>query len=83
MVWSGHFTNSCNVQLAEYLDGADGPVQALTPPGGDIDSLIEPVVMLSGERHATEQEDIHPYFWPATGRWQIRGMSVRTKRGPI
>lgn len=62
-------------QIGDYLDSRNGPVRALTPAGDDIDSLIEAIVVLSGKRHATEQEDIHPFFWPVTGRWKMRGES--------
>ncbi|KPI42387.1 3-hydroxybenzoate 4-monooxygenase [Cyphellophora attinorum] len=61
-------------RLAEFLDSEGGPVRQYTQKGADIDSLIEPIVVLSGRRHATEQEHIHPYFWPTTGKWRMRDL---------
>lgn len=45
-----------------------------TPPDCDIDSFIESIVVLSGERVEIEQEDIPDFFWPSTGKWDMRGM---------
>ncbi|KAI9706864.1 MAG: hypothetical protein M1820_004643 [Bogoriella megaspora] len=59
-------------RLAEFLEGKDSPVTRFTPHGADIDSLIEPIVVLSGDRMKIEQEDIPDYFWPETGRWKMR-----------
>jgi phenol 2-monooxygenase (NADPH) len=60
-------------RLADFLNSDGGPVRQCTQKGADIDSLIEPIVVLSGRRHETEQEDIHPYFWLTTGKWKMRG----------
>lgn len=62
--------------LADFLDSERGPIRSLTPADANIDNLIEPIVVLSGKRHETEQEDIHPYFWPVTGRWSMRGQQT-------
>jgi phenol 2-monooxygenase (NADPH) len=62
------------LQLGGYLDSTDGPVRKYTPIGTDIDSLIEPIVILHGDRHTMEQEQLHPYFWPVTGKWQIKDL---------
>ena len=77
-------------RLAEFLDSTEGPVRSVTSKRADIDSLIETIVVLSGKRHDTEQEDLHPYFWPVTGKWKMRGKlfsfperaSIRTWRPP-
>ncbi|ETN40495.1 uncharacterized protein HMPREF1541_04772 [Cyphellophora europaea CBS 101466] len=61
-------------KLGEYLDSAQGPVRAATPLNADIDSVIDPIVVLHGKRHATEQEQIHPFFWPTTGKWGMRDL---------
>jgi phenol 2-monooxygenase len=47
-----------------------------TPPGADMDSVIEPILLLSSKFAATEQESISDYFWPASGKWKIRGLSI-------
>jgi phenol 2-monooxygenase len=39
-----------------------------------VDSFIEPIVVLTGERMKLEQEQIPDYFWPVTGKWRMRGM---------
>lgn len=42
-------------------------------PGADIDSIIEPILVLSSKFLETEQESIPDYFWPVSGKWGIRG----------
>jgi phenol 2-monooxygenase len=44
-----------------------------TPPVTDLDGVIEPILVLSSKFAATEQESIPDYFWPAIGKWKIRG----------
>lgn len=46
-----------------------------TASGADIDSSIEPIVVLKGPHTDLEQEKIPQYFWPVTGKWQMRGES--------
>ena len=58
-------------KLGDYLDSQSGPVRRFTLEGADIDSLIEPIVVLHGDRHLMEQEQLHRYFWPATGKWKM------------
>jgi phenol 2-monooxygenase len=65
-------------QLADYLTSVKGPVRKFTLSGQDIDSFIEAIVVLSGERIKIEQEQIPDYFWPVTGKWKIRGKSPDT-----
>lgn len=60
--------------MAEYLDGPKGPVHKFTFKDADIDSFIEPIVVLHGDRHSMEQEQIPDYFWPPTGKWKMRGV---------
>lgn len=60
-------------QLAAYFDSKIGPVRTCTPADADIDSLIEPIVVLTGSRVGIELEQIPDYFWPVTGKWGIRG----------
>jgi phenol 2-monooxygenase len=68
-------------QLADYLTSVKGPVRKFTLSGQDIDSFIESIVILSGERIKIEQEQIPDYFWPVTGKWKIRGKSPDTTHG--
>ena len=63
-------------QLAEYLGSDAGPVKKYTPAGNDIDSFIEPLLVLSGERQQVRMEEIPDIFWPVSGKWKMRGSSV-------
>ncbi|RFU31377.1 hypothetical protein B7463_g4966, partial [Scytalidium lignicola] len=58
-------------KLAQYLDSDDSPVRKYTAPGSDIDSFIEPIVVLSGKRLAVEQEQIPKFFTPINGPWKM------------
>jgi phenol 2-monooxygenase len=44
-----------------------------TPPSQDIDSVIEPILVLSSKFLEREQESIPDFFWPVSGKWGIRG----------
>lgn len=60
-------------QLGKYLLSEHGPIKKYTAPGLDVHSFIEVLVLLSGERLATKQEQIPKTFWPETGKWRVRG----------
>lgn len=64
----------CMVQLAEYLDSDQGPVRSCTAAGADIDSFIETLVVLSGDRVEIEPDQIPSYFHPMTGNLRLRGI---------
>ncbi|KAE9365138.1 putative phenol 2-monooxygenase [Stipitochalara longipes BDJ] len=59
-------------KLASYLSTAKSPVSKYTPAGADIDSFIEPILVLSGNRIQIEQDQIPDYFWPITGKYRMR-----------
>ncbi|KAL6229818.1 hypothetical protein BDW75DRAFT_249239 [Aspergillus navahoensis] len=61
-------------QLGTYLFSDHGPIQKYLPPGAGIDSLIEVIVILSGERLEIQQEQIPDAFWPATGKYRMRDL---------
>ena len=63
-------------QLGERLFSDNGLIQKYLPPKADIDSFIEVIVVLSGERLKIDQEQIPQYFLPATGRWRMRGSNT-------
>ncbi|KAL9114952.1 MAG: hypothetical protein Q9227_001195 [Pyrenula ochraceoflavens] len=63
-------------QLGEYLFSERGPIKKHLPPKADIDSFIEVILVLSGERLKTQQEQIPDCFWPVTGKWRMRGESI-------
>jgi phenol 2-monooxygenase len=44
-----------------------------TPSTSHIDSIIEPILVLSSKFLEMEQELIPDYFWPVSGKWKIRG----------
>lgn len=60
-------------ELGSYLYSSSGPVRSHTPASADIDSFIEPIVVLSGQRVETLQEQIPDCFSPITGKWKMRG----------
>lgn len=55
------------------MDSSSSPVRKYTSPSAHIDSFIEPIVVLYGERIKLEQEQIPQFFWPVTGQWKMRG----------
>ncbi|KIX09140.1 uncharacterized protein Z518_00218 [Rhinocladiella mackenziei CBS 650.93] len=61
-------------KIAEYLNSPTSPVRKYTSPSADIDSFIEPIIVLSGTRIKLEQEEIPPFFWPITGKWKMRDL---------
>lgn len=45
----------------------------MTPADQYIDSIVETIVVLSGERAKIEQEQVPNFFWPVSGKWGMRG----------
>jgi phenol 2-monooxygenase len=45
-----------------------------TPKSQDVDSVIEPILVLSSKYLDTEQESIPNYFSPIGGKWKIKGL---------
>lgn len=62
-------------KLLRVADTLESIAKRVTPAGQDIDSLIEPIVVLSSKFTETQQEQVPDYFWPVTGKWRMRGMS--------
>ncbi|KAF2811038.1 2-polyprenyl-6-methoxyphenol hydroxylase [Mytilinidion resinicola] len=60
--------------LAKFLSSQKGLVQKFTREGDDIDSFIDPVVVLHGARAEIEQEHIPSYFQPVTSPWGVRDL---------
>ncbi|KAF1996781.1 hypothetical protein P154DRAFT_556118 [Amniculicola lignicola CBS 123094] len=58
-------------KLAHHLEGL---ARKYTPPNQDIDSLIEPIPVLSSRFVDTEQGQIPDCFWPVTGKWKMRDL---------
>lgn len=62
--------------LSTYLSFPTGPIHTFTPTsaGADVDSFIEPILVLSGPRVEMEQEQIPEVFTPVTGKWKMRDL---------
>jgi phenol 2-monooxygenase len=63
-------------QLGAYLFSSYGPIRKYLTSGADIDSFIEVIVILSGERLDIQQEQIPDCFWPVTGEYKMRGLAL-------
>lgn len=61
-------------QLGEYLFSDGGLVEKYLPPRSDIDSFIEVIIVLFGERLEIDQEQIPQCFYPVTGKWRMRDL---------
>lgn len=74
---SSYVTISSNpLKLGKYLSSAEGPIHKFTPQGSDVDSLIEPIFIGHGKRHAVELEQIPDCFYPLTGKNNVRGREL-------
>lgn len=62
------------LKFKQLADALEALTQRLTPSTYDIDSIIEPILVLSSKFLETEQESIPGFFWPVSGKWQIRGL---------
>ncbi|KAL2827517.1 FAD binding domain-containing protein [Aspergillus cavernicola] len=60
--------------IGAYLSSAESPLQTFRFKGGDSDSLIEPILVGHGARHDIELDQIHPAFYPVTGKNQIKDL---------
>ncbi|OBT65740.1 hypothetical protein VE03_03344 [Pseudogymnoascus sp. 23342-1-I1] len=61
-------------KLSDFLSSSGGPVRQFTPASLNIDSFIEPILVLSGGEGQIEQEQIPAIFWPESGKWKIRDL---------
>jgi Phenol hydroxylase, C-terminal dimerisation domain. len=52
----------------------------LTPRDHDLDSVIEVLAVLKGDRFALKQKDIPDIYRPVNGKWRMRG--TRTYSAP-
>lgn len=62
------------IQLGKYFSSEHGPIKKYTAPGSDADSFIEVIILLSGERSTTKQEQIPDTFRPESGKWRVRDL---------
>lgn len=49
-------------------------MRRFTPPGDDIDSLIEPILVAHGKRHDIELQQIPESFYPFSGKNKTRDL---------
>ncbi|KAL4797987.1 FAD binding domain-containing protein [Aspergillus venezuelensis] len=61
-------------KIGTYLDSSESPLKKFRLEGGDVDSLIEPILVGYGSRHDIELEQISPAFYPVTGKNKIRDL---------
>ena len=66
-------TSVLTYQLGDYLFSDGGPIRRHLLPDSEIDSFIEVLVVLSGERLKIDQQMIPQCFRPITGKWRMRG----------
>ncbi|KAF2649272.1 phenol 2-monooxygenase-like protein [Lophiostoma macrostomum CBS 122681] len=62
------------VRVEKLAQSLERLARRFTPPPADVDSLIEPILVLKSKFADVEQEQIPDYFWPITGRWKIRDL---------
>ncbi|KAF2646370.1 phenol 2-monooxygenase-like protein [Massarina eburnea CBS 473.64] len=75
VVFAGDIRTWSHKQRLEKLASSlDSLVQRFTPSGEDIDSLIEPILVLRSRFLETEQAEIPDIFWPVTGKWRMRDL---------
>ncbi|QKX60716.1 uncharacterized protein TRUGW13939_07862, partial [Talaromyces rugulosus] len=60
--------------LGYYLASPESPVYRFTPIGGDIDSLIELILVAYGNRHEIELGQIPLSFYPVSGENKVRDL---------
>lgn len=60
-------------RLAEYLaNGAGSPVRRYTPPGADVDAVIDVRFVLQNHPDEIEIGDLPPFMLPAKGKYGLR-----------
>ncbi|KFZ07827.1 hypothetical protein V502_09725 [Pseudogymnoascus sp. VKM F-4520 (FW-2644)] len=78
IIFGGDITEPSNAarleELGAYLYSPTGPVHNHTHALADIDSFIDSIVVLSGQRVKIEQSQIPGCFWPATGKWKMQDL---------
>lgn len=66
-----HHPLTKSIQLATHLSTK---TKRFTPSNQDIDSLIEPILVLSTKFLETEHDMIPDFFRPVTGKWRMRDL---------
>ncbi|GES66508.1 phenol 2-monooxygenase [Aspergillus terreus] len=60
--------------IGNYFKSSESPMRRFTPPGNDIDSLIEPILVAHGKRHDIELQQIPESFYPFSGKNTTRDL---------
>ncbi|KAH9877854.1 hypothetical protein J1614_003071 [Plenodomus biglobosus] len=75
IVFGGDINEAAQKEKLDMLASQLLPLtQRFTPPSRDIDSIIEPILVLHSIFVEVEQEQIPAYFWPVSGKWGIRDL---------
>ncbi|KAL4995878.1 FAD binding domain-containing protein [Aspergillus recurvatus] len=78
MVFPGNISKPQNKArldaVGAYLVSSESPLQTYRLQDGDCDSLIEPILVGHGPRHAVELDQIPSAFYPVTGKNQIQDL---------
>ncbi|RMZ71366.1 phenol 2-monooxygenase [Pyrenophora seminiperda CCB06] len=61
-------------RLRKLATSLEKTTRTHTPSTKHLDSVIEPLLVLSSKFTQTEQERIPDFFWPKTGEWGIRDL---------
>ncbi|OKL56262.1 hypothetical protein UA08_08502 [Talaromyces atroroseus] len=61
--------------LGNYLMSVESPMRRFAPGGGgDIDSLIEPILVAYGNRHEIELDQVPESFYPISGKHKVHDL---------
>ncbi|KAF9894387.1 hypothetical protein FE257_007890 [Aspergillus nanangensis] len=60
--------------IGNYLESSASPMRRFTPPGDDVDGLIEPILVAHGKRHEIELGQIPTAFYPFSGKNKTRDL---------
>ncbi|KAH7139324.1 FAD binding domain-containing protein [Dendryphion nanum] len=75
IVFAGDIAKEVNrIRLFDLSNHLESISKRYTRTIQDIDSLIEPILVLSSGFSAIEQDQIPDYFWPVTGKWKMRDL---------
>ncbi|KAF1966383.1 hypothetical protein BU23DRAFT_593204 [Bimuria novae-zelandiae CBS 107.79] len=75
VIFAGDINDEAHRRRLEKLANVLEPLaRTFTLPSADIDSILEPIVILSSKFLETQQEQIPDYYWPVTGKWRMRDL---------
>lgn len=75
VVFVGDISEQGNKKRLEKVSQAlSNVVKRFTPAGVSPDSVIDRVLVISGDRKKVEQDEIPDFFTPVTGKWQQKNL---------